>query len=115
MAGVARGSRVDAALAPLVRAHELGQLLLREVSTGLVAIDSIGRVIFLNATAERILGVPATDCVGLDVLRVVRTLVPGENILMAGLDGDLLISSDAARTAPGGTLAASEALALRRS
>jgi two-component system sensor histidine kinase HydH len=63
--------------------------ILRDASTGLIAIDPLGRVIYVNATAESILGLSAEAAVGADSLRVFRTMADGENVLLQGLSGDL--------------------------
>ncbi len=84
------GAVVDARHAAALHTdNELARSLLREVSVGLIAIDPVGRVTYLNAAGERILGVAAGEAVGADSLRVFRTLVDGENVLLDGLEADL--------------------------
>ncbi len=85
--GYALAARRD--LAGTLGSYEFIRSILRDVSTGLIAIDSLGRVIYFNPAAERILGVSIGEAVGADALRFFRTLVDGENVLMEGLKGDM--------------------------
>jgi PAS domain S-box-containing protein len=70
-----------------VRGYEFARSTLREVPIGLIAVDPGGRVLFLNAAAEQILGTSVGGSVGEDSLRIFRTLVDGENVLLQGLEG----------------------------
>jgi PAS domain S-box-containing protein len=88
LAIVAGGLETRAELARLLRSYDFTRSILRDVPTGIIAIDTLGRVIFLNAAAERVLGISSGEAVGADALRIFRTLVDGENLLLEGLDGD---------------------------
>lgn len=85
---ISRGLEAHAELAMLFRSYEFTRAILRDAPTGIVAIDTLGRVIFLNGAAERVLGITAGEAAGADSLRVFRTLVDGENLLLEGLEGD---------------------------
>lgn len=86
---IEQGLRLQRETTGILRSYEFVRSILRDVSTGLVAIDPLGRVIFLNAAAEQILGTSVGEAMGADAVRVFRTLVEGENILLEGLTGDL--------------------------
>jgi PAS domain S-box-containing protein len=85
--GFALAARRD--LIDMLHSYEFSRSILRDVSTGLIAIDPLGRVIYFNPAAERILGMAVGEAVGADALRVFRTLVDGENVLLEGLKGDM--------------------------
>jgi two-component system sensor histidine kinase AtoS len=90
LAGVlAEHVRAHRGLAGTLRAYEFARAILRDVSSGLIAVERLGRVIYLNPAAEQILGASAEEAVGADALRVFRTLIDGENVLLEGLKGDM--------------------------
>ena len=85
--GYALAARTE--LSGILHSYEFSRSILRDVSTGLIAIDPWGRVIYFNPASERILGISVGEAVGADALRVFRTLVDGENVLLEGLKGDM--------------------------
>lgn len=89
LATLSHGLRVEREVTTILRSHEFVRSILRDASTGLIATDPLGRVIYVNAAAEAILGVSAAEAQGADSLRVFRTTVDGENVLLKGLSGDL--------------------------
>jgi len=86
---LSHGLRVEREVTTILRSHDFVRSILRDASTGLIATDPLGRVIYVNAAAEAILGVTADEAQGADSLRVFRTMVDGENVLLEGLSGDL--------------------------
>jgi len=79
----------DRDLGDTSRAYEFARATLSDVPVGLIAVDPDGRVIFLNAAGERVLGTSIGEAVGGASLEVFRTLVEGENVLLQGLGASL--------------------------
>ncbi len=91
---------VDDALIELVARHwsvvreaaalgAFAHALVTATRVGVAGIDETGRVTYLNALGEEILGMRATEAVGADCARVIRPAVDEPHPILQGLNGAL--------------------------